>query len=51
MLHLWLIPALAILVAVFCGFYLLLRFQGGSGTRDEGRTLMDVPDDDEPDRP
>jgi len=51
MLHLWLIPALAILVAVFCGFYLLLRFQGGSGKREEGRTLMDVPEDNEPDRP
>jgi hypothetical protein len=51
MLHLWLIPALAILVLVFCGFYLLMRSQGGSGARDEGRTLMNIPDDDEPDRP
>jgi len=51
MLHLWLIPALAILVAVFCGFYLLMRFQGGTGVRGEGRTLMDKPDEDESDLP
>ena len=51
MLHLWLIPALAILVAVFCGFYLLMRFQGGTGVRGEGRTLMNKPDEDESDLP
>jgi hypothetical protein len=44
-LHVWLIPALAVLVLVLVGFYLLVRSQGGAGVRTSGRTLMDRPDD------
>ena len=43
MLHIWLIPCLVILVAVLLGFYLVVRFKGGSGVRSEGRTLLDKP--------
>ncbi|SPE54343.1 exported hypothetical protein [Verrucomicrobia bacterium] len=43
MLHVWLIPALMILVAALCVFYLLIKARGGSGTRTEGRTVWDNP--------
>ena len=36
MLHVWLIPALVILLLVLVGFYLIIRFKGGSGVRTEG---------------
>jgi hypothetical protein len=41
MLDIWLIPALVVLVIVLCGFYLLIKFTGGSGVRTEGRTIVD----------
>lgn len=45
MLHIWLIPALVLLFLVLVGFYLLIKFRGGSGVRTDGRTLLDKPDD------
>lgn len=47
MLHVWLIPALVILALVLLGFYLLVKFRGGTGVRTEGRTLMDKPEPEE----
>lgn len=48
MLHVWLIPALIILALVLIGFYLIVKFRGGSGVRSEGRTVVDKPDDEQP---
>jgi hypothetical protein len=48
MLHVWLIPALVILLIVLVVFYLVVKYQGGSGTRTEGRTLVDKPDEENP---
>ena len=48
MLHVWLIPALILFALVVLGFYLVVRIQGGSGVRTEGRTLLDKPDDEIP---
>ena len=42
-LHFWLIPIMAILVASIGVFYLVIRRSGGSGIRNEGRTLFDKP--------
>ena len=47
MLHVWLIPALLLLVVVLAGFYLIVKFAGGAGVRIDGRTLLDKPDDDD----
>jgi hypothetical protein len=47
MLHVWLIPALIILVLVLIGFYAVVKFTGGSGVRSEGRTLVDKPQDED----
>ena len=47
MLHVWLIPALIILVLALIGFYALLKFTGGTGVRSEGRTLVDKPSDED----
>ncbi len=47
MLHIWLIPALAILAVLLLAFYLLVKLKGGSGVRSEGRTLMDRPEAEE----
>ena len=46
-LHFWLIPAVAIVVVGVVTFYLIIRRDGGSGVRDEGRTLFDKPVDKE----
>ena len=48
MLHVWLIPALIILGLILVGFYLVVKFRGGSGVRSEGRTVVDKPDEEEP---
>jgi hypothetical protein len=48
MLHVWLIPALILFALVVLGFYLVVRYQGGSGARTEGRTLLDKPEDQSP---
>jgi hypothetical protein len=50
MLHVWLIPALAVLSILVLGFYVLLRYRGGSGLRSDGRALVDEKTD-EPDPP
>ena len=42
-LHFWLIPIVAILVACIATFYLIILRSGGSGIRNEGRTLLDKP--------
>jgi len=47
MLHVWLVPALIIAAVVLIGFYVILKFAGGSGVRTEGRTLVDKPPEDE----
>jgi hypothetical protein len=47
MLHVWLIPALLVAVAVLVAFYLLLKFTGGTGVRTEGRTVSHKPVDEE----
>jgi hypothetical protein len=51
MLHIWLIPVLAILAAIFFVFYGIVRQKGGSGVRADGRTVMDKADPDDPDLP
>ena len=43
MLHVWLIPVLALLVLGVWLFYLGLRAKGGSGIRTDGRTVLDKP--------
>ena len=49
MLHVWLIPAVVILVLALGIFYLAIRAKGGSGVRTEGRTVVDKPgEDDDP---
>ena len=48
MLHVWLIPALILFALVVLAFYLIVRHQGGSGVRTEGRTLLDKPEDEKP---
>jgi hypothetical protein len=47
MLHVWLIPAAAILLLGIAAFYLVLKAIGGSGVRSDGRTLMDKPEPEE----
>jgi uncharacterized membrane protein len=47
MLHVWLIPALLVAIAVVGGFYLLLKFRGGTGVRTDGRTVSHTPMDEE----
>ncbi len=44
MLHVWLIPAGAILLVSIVAFYLVLKAMGGSGVRTDGRTLLDNAD-------
>jgi hypothetical protein len=39
----WLIPVLAMVVAAVAVFYLIVRHEGGSGTRAEGHTIVDKP--------
>jgi hypothetical protein len=51
MLHIWLIPALAIFALILFGLYLLVRAQGGSGARTTGRTVVDKPGPPEEDLP
>jgi len=48
MLHVWLIPLLVILVGVLVVFYLVVKNQGGSGARTEGRTVHDEPEEENP---
>jgi hypothetical protein len=47
MLHVWLVPAVVILVLALGIFYLAVRAKGGSGVRTEGRTVVDKPVEDE----
>jgi hypothetical protein len=47
MLHVWLLPALAIVVVVLAAFYLIVKFTGGTGVRSSGRTLVDKPEDED----
>ena len=48
MLHVWLIPMVLVLLIILVVFYLVIRNQGGSGARTEGRTLLDKPDEENP---
>ena len=47
MVDIWLFPVLIVLALVVGGFYLLIKFKGGSGERTEGRTLVDKPSEEE----
>lgn len=40
-LHFWLIPAILIWFFLLWVFYILIKRSGGSGTRSEGRTVLD----------
>jgi len=42
-LHFWLIPMVLIAMALIAIFYLVIQRSGGSGERQEGRTLHDEP--------
>jgi hypothetical protein len=44
MLHVWLIPAVVILLVGIAAFYLALKYRGGTGVRTEGRTLTHQPE-------
>jgi hypothetical protein len=48
MLHWWLIPLLVLVGLVLWAFYAVIRTQGGTGIRTEGRTLVDKSDEDNP---
>jgi hypothetical protein len=48
MLNWWLIPLLVALGIILWAFYSLLKHQGGTGIRTEGRTLVDKPTDETP---
>lgn len=39
----WLIPVLAMIIAGVAIFYFIIRHEGGSGARADGRTMMDKP--------
>lgn len=43
----WLIPVLAMVVAAVGVFYMVIRHQGGSGSRDDGQTVVDKPSKEE----
>ena len=47
MLHVWLIPALIMFAGVTWLFYLVIKYRGGTGTRTEGRTVVDKPMDED----
>jgi len=51
MLHVWLIPAVVVFLVVLWVLYLIIKRQGGSGERTEGRTLVDKTDEEDPPRP
>ena len=46
-LHWWLIPVLALLAAGVIAFYISVRLTGGTGTRTDGQTLVDKPEDED----
>jgi hypothetical protein len=48
MLHWWLIPMMGALSALLWTFYFVVKQQGGTGVRTEGRTLVDKPDEEDP---
>jgi hypothetical protein len=39
----WLIPVLAMIIAGVTIFYLVIRHEGGSGSRGDGQTVVDKP--------
>jgi hypothetical protein len=41
MLHVWLIPVVAVIGVGVALFYLIVSFYGGSGNRTDGETLVD----------
>ena len=47
-LHFWLIPLLILMVLIVGGFYLAIKFSGGTGIRTDGRTIVDKHVDDDP---
>jgi hypothetical protein len=47
MLHWWLIPSLVLFWILIGIFYLTIKYKGGSGVRQEGRTLVDKPSEEE----
>jgi hypothetical protein len=47
MLHLWLIPAIIVLVLLVLLLYAAVRVRGGSGVRTQGRIVHDQPGEDD----
>ena len=47
MLHVWLIPVLVVLALVLVGFYLIIKYHGGTGVRTPGKTVVDQPGDEQ----
>jgi len=43
----WLIPVLAMIVAGVAILYMIIRHQGGSGSRGDGHTVIDKPSGEE----
>ena len=48
MLNWWLIPLLVALGVALWAFYEMIKHQGGTGVRTDGRTLVDKPEEDAP---
>ncbi len=48
MLHVWLVPALIVLLLILLVFFLVIKNRGGTGVRTEGRTVVDKPDEEPP---
>jgi hypothetical protein len=44
----WVIPMFFALVVLLWSFYELIKHQGGTGVRTDGRTLVDKPDEENP---
>jgi len=43
----WLIPVMAMIIAAVAVFYMIIRYQGGSGSRADGNTVVDKPSNEE----
>jgi hypothetical protein len=50
MLHVWLIPALVVLLVAVAILYVVLRVFGGDGVRTNGRTVLDLPEEEDEQR-
>jgi len=46
----WLIPVIAMVIAGVAVFYMVIRHEGGSGSRADGQTVVDKPATEPPQR-